>query len=100
MSAIYEYMRYLRDECERAWRMYLEREVERASTACNGYLVRTRYQSSTRAEDLFQGSADRAYARATPELVEYWQKYPRLTKGAFEATWLQTEHPESTYGRG
>lgn len=38
---------------------------------------------------LFTGSAARAYRFASEELLEHWEKYPRLSLAAFEARWLQ-----------
>jgi hypothetical protein len=36
---------------------------------------------------LFMGPAMRAYAYASPELIEYWQMTPRVTFADFERSW-------------
>lgn len=44
--------------------------------------------------DLFLGPAIRAYAYASPELVEWWADHPRVNFAAFERQW---PYPEEEY---
>lgn len=58
---------------------------ERASEACRGRLLNRRgFAANVDDYSLFMGNATRAYAYASEELVEHWERYPRLTFAEFE----------------
>ena len=51
---------------------------ERAAEACRGTMLNARGKAAgIDSLSLFMGSAARAYAYASEELVEHWQTYPR-----------------------
>lgn len=59
-----------------------------AEDECRGALLNARGRAAgIDALSLFMGNATRAYAYASPELVEHWRAYPRVTFADFEAGW-------------
>lgn len=62
-----------------------EAAYKRAETACNGVLLNARgKKAGIDPYSLFMGNEVRAYAYASEELVDHWDRYPRLTFEAFE----------------
>lgn len=56
-----------------------------AEEATNGYLLNARGRKARiDPYSLFIGSDLRAYAYASDELIEHWEKHPRLTLAAYE----------------
>ncbi|OOB90316.1 hypothetical protein [Rathayibacter sp. VKM Ac-2630] len=75
--------------------LFLENAYERAETACNGRLLNDRgRRAGVDAYSLFYGTAVRARAYASPELVEHWAKYPRMTVAEYERQWPLPERSE------
>lgn len=92
MSAIFraaaQQWRTIRAEFE----IYREAAYIRAETACNGALLNARgKKAGINAYSLFIGPEQRARAYASEELVEHWQRYPRMTFAQFEAETLYSE---------
>lgn len=62
-----------------------EAAYEKAEDACNGKLLNERgRRAGIDAYSLFMGSSTRALAYASPELVEHWASFPRITYAAYE----------------
>lgn len=77
-------------ECRAEYELALEAAYERAAAATNDRLLNERgHQRGIRPLDLFLGPERRAQAYASPELLEHWETYPRLTFEAFEAQWMR-----------
>ena len=75
-------------ECRAAYDDVLAAHYERAAAACNDRLVNA--EGRARGIDpvsLFMGPAVRAYRWASEELIEHWERYPRLTFADFERQW-------------
>jgi hypothetical protein len=63
----------------------VESSYARAVNATNGKLLNKRGQrKGVDAYRLFMGNASTAYAYASEELVEHWDRYPRLTFAEYE----------------
>ena len=61
-----------------------------ASEDCNGVLLNARGKAAgVDAYSLFMGTAARAYAYASRELVDHWSTHPRPTLAAFERQMLE-----------
>lgn len=73
--------RVIREEFE----VMREAAYELAHEECHGVLLNARgRQAGISPYSLFIGSAIRAYAYASPELVEHWQTHPRVTFEQYE----------------
>jgi hypothetical protein len=73
--------RALRDEYEDR----LLAAYSRAEIACNGKMLNARGQrAEIDAVSLFMGQQARALAYASPELIDHWRQYPRVTFQQFE----------------
>jgi hypothetical protein len=83
-------------EAREAYDAVLLSAYARAEEATNGALLnaRGRAAAGVTAISLFMGPAVRAYAYASPELVEHWEKYPRMTFADFERQWLRNRAAE------
>jgi hypothetical protein len=74
--------REIRDEYEN----HLEAAVERAERATAGCLLNQRGKDNgIDARSLFMGRWSRAKCYASAELIEHWQRHPRITFKDFEA---------------
>ena len=96
MSAIFKlavaHWRNVRAEYEN----YREAAYERAETDCNGALLNERgKKAGVDPYSLFMGNAARAYAYASEELVEHWERYPRLTFTDFERQQLEYDREDA-----
>ncbi len=77
-------------ECREAFDEVLEAAYARAVEATNGALLNERgRRAGVDGWSLFMGPQVRAFAYASPELVEHWESFPRVTFEEFERQWLQ-----------
>lgn len=68
---------------------------DRAESATNGALLNARGRAKgIDPASLFLGPAVHAYAYASPELVEHWEKHPRVTFAEFEHRWMSEREAE------
>ncbi|CAH0253715.1 hypothetical protein [Microbacterium sp. Bi128] len=68
---------------------------DRAEAATNGALLNARGKAKgVDPATLFLGPAVRAYAYASPELVEHWEQHPRVTFTEFEQWWIREREAE------
>jgi hypothetical protein len=85
-------------ECRAAFEDRLEAEYALAERETGGALLNDRGRDAgVNAISLFMGNRVRAYAYASPELVEYWERRPRVTFAQFEASWPYPEDDEIGY---
>jgi hypothetical protein len=69
-----------------------ENAYARAEEACNGALLNARGRATdVDPYSLFIGNESRALAYASEELVEHWQKHPRMTFAEFERQYFDPE---------
>lgn len=67
----------------------------RAEEATNGALLNARGRAAgIDPASLFMGPARRAYAYASPELVEHWEQHPRVTYAEFERRQVRERESE------
>lgn len=86
MSAIFASAASSWSEMRAEFELQREAAYERAETECNGKLLNARgRRAGVDPYSLFIGSAVRAYAYASEELVDHWVRHPRLTVAQFEA---------------
>lgn len=84
-----------RREAREAFDVVLWSAYMRAEEATNGALLNVRgRQKGIDPQSLFMGPAVRAYAYASPELVEHWETYPRVTYAEFERRWVREREAE------
>ncbi|ONI62653.1 hypothetical protein CSIV_14355 [Microbacterium sp. CSI-V] len=82
-------------DCREDFDTYREAAYARAVDATNGALLNDRgRRAGIDGESLFMGPAVRALAYASPELVEHWQVFPRVTFDEFERQWMQAHEAE------
>lgn len=82
-------------DCREEFDAYREAAYARAVDATNGALLNDRgRRAGVDGESLFMGSLVRALAYASPELVEHWQEFPRVTFDEFERQWMQAREDE------
>ncbi|MDR6691501.1 hypothetical protein J2X55_002424 [Microbacterium sp. 1154] len=82
-------------ECREASDEVLHSAYTRAEVATNGALLNERgRRAQVDAVSLFMGPAVRAYAYASPELVEHWEEHPRVTYAEFERQWVAGQEEE------
>lgn len=75
-------------ECRAAFEETLHAAYTHAEIATNGALLNDRgRRRGVDAVSLFMGPAVRAYAYASPELVEHWEQHRRVTYAEFERQW-------------
>ncbi|AUG29579.1 MULTISPECIES: hypothetical protein [Microbacterium] len=78
-------------ECRAEYDQVLYARYERAAEACNEALLNERgRRKRIDPISLFMGPSIRAYAYASPELIEHWEAYPRLTYAEFELQWMSS----------
>ncbi len=76
-------------ECRSAFNDLLYAAYERAEEATNGALLNADGRAQgVDALSLFMGKETRAHRYASPELLEHWERYPRVTFESFERQWL------------
>lgn len=93
MSAIYRWAGDLMAQCREEWAAFVDTQITTAETDLKGVLVnRAGLSRGITADDLFTGPASRAFAYATPELMEWWWDHPRRTFAQFERMWLDARH--------
>lgn len=69
-----------RREARGAFQDYLEAQVNAADAACAGVLLNPRGRAfGIDPASLFMGTAARAFAYASPELLDWWMDHPRVT---------------------
>lgn len=72
-------------EIHNEWHDVVEAAFLRAEQACRGTLLNRRgRERGIDARSLFYGPAVRAYAYASPELIEHWQSWPRVPFHEYE----------------
>lgn len=77
-------------ECRAEFDLVLWSRYEAAAEACRDRLRNARAErAGIDPVSLFLGPAIRAYAYASPELIEHWEAHPRLTFAEFEAQWIR-----------
>lgn len=89
MSAIFAdaVRRYRR--CRAEYEQYLDAAYLAAEESTRGAMLNARgRRAGIDPRSLMMGAERRALAYASPELVEYWDDWPRLTYAAFEEQWL------------
>lgn len=75
-------------ECRAEFELYLESAYERAADATNDRLLNEAgRRAGVKPVSLFMGPAVRAYKYASPELIEHWERYPRMPYQEFERQW-------------
>jgi hypothetical protein len=76
-------------ECRAEYDLALEAAYERAAAATNDRLLNARgRRAGIDPLSLFMGPERRAHAYASPELLEHWAQYPRVTYAAYERQWM------------
>jgi len=76
-------------ECRAAFNDLLYAAYERAEADTNGALLNADGRAQgVDALSLFMGNEIRAHRYASPELLEHWERYPRVTFESFERQWL------------
>lgn len=79
-------------ECRAEYELALEAAYEAAAAACSDALLNDRgIRAGIDSRSLFMGNRRRAYAYASPELVEWWETHPRVTFADFERSWPYPE---------
>lgn len=92
MSAIFSAAAALYRQCRREYDVYLDSAYLAAEEATRGAMVNARgRRAGIDPRSLMMGTEARALAYASPELVEYWEDWPRLTYTEFERQWVD-EH--------
>lgn len=75
-------------ECREAYERALEAQHAAAEEATRGAMLSAFGQArGVDTRRLFMGPARRAYAYASPELIEWWLDHPRVTFQDFESQW-------------
>jgi hypothetical protein len=76
-------------ECRAEYNDLLYAAYERAEEETNGALLNADGRAqSIDALSLFMGNETRAHRYASSELLEHWERYPRVTFSSFERQWL------------
>lgn len=74
---------------------HVDSEYDRALEACAGVLVNKEGRSQhVDGYTLFTGSTRKALRFASEELLDYWEKHPRLSLEDFELLWLSGQLQE------
>lgn len=97
MTTIFGKAAELWSEMQTEYQAYVDASYDKALEACNGVLVNKAARAlHIDGYSLFQGTQQRAYRYASPELIEYWAKTSRHTIASFEQEWMQGR-PEFQY---
>ncbi|KTS09058.1 hypothetical protein [Microbacterium testaceum] len=76
-------------DCRASFNDLLYAAYERAEAETNGALLNADGRAQgVDALSLFMGSEIRAHRYASPELLDHWERYPRVTFESFERQWL------------
>jgi hypothetical protein len=90
MSAIFSAAARQYQACRAEYEQYLDGVYLAAEEATRGALLNARgRRARIDPRSLMMGTEARALAYASPELVEYWQDWPRLTYTEFERQWVE-----------
>lgn len=82
-------------EARAAYADLLNAQYEQAAEACREALVNdVGRRKGIEPISLFMGNKARAYAYATPELIEWWETHPRVPFVEFERQWLAMRDAE------
>jgi hypothetical protein len=89
-SAVFAQAVALWRACRVEYGDYLESAYALAEHETNGALLNARGRAKgVDAFSLFSGTEVRALAYASEELVQHWQRHPRITYTSFEKQWVQ-----------
>ena len=92
MSVIYDNAAALYARTKAAYDLVHLSAYVAAETACNGVLLNARgKREGVDPWELFHGTHARAYAHASPELVEHWASYARITYTEFERQMIESD---------
>ena len=84
-SPFVQHAMQLRDETREAYELHVLTQYDAAERATRGRLLNKRGErKGIDSASLFSGNAIRAYAYASPELVEWWETHPRQSFEQFE----------------
>lgn len=76
-------------ECRSEYNEHLYAAYTRAEEATNGALLNAEGRAAdVDALSLFMGNEARAHRYASPELLEHWESFPRVTFEQFEQQWV------------
>lgn len=90
MSAIFADAARRYRRCRAEYEHYLDAAYLAAEEATRGAMLNARgRRAGIDPRSLMMGTEKRALAYASPELVEYWGDWPRLTYSAFEEQWTE-----------
>ncbi|KQR90996.1 MAG: hypothetical protein J0I33_13815 [Microbacterium ginsengisoli] len=82
-------------ECRAEYELLLNAAYERAAEATNDRLLNERgRRKGVTSISLFMGPLVRASAYASEELLEHWERHPRVTYEAFERQWMRDREAE------
>lgn len=82
-------------ECRAEYDDTLYAQFDAAEAATNGAMLNARgRERGIDPFSLFMGNQTRALAYASEELVEYWEKHPRVTFAMFERKWQRQREAE------
>lgn len=82
-------------ECREDFELTLLSAYERAAAATNDRLVNERGRAKgVESISLFMGPWVRAKAYASEELLEHWERFPRVTFDQFERQWMRDRDAE------
>ncbi len=90
MSAIFAAAAATYHACRAEYQDLIEAAYVAAETETSGKLLNDRGRAAgIDPFSLFKGPAIRAYAYASPELVEHWSRWPRVTFADYERQWFE-----------
>lgn len=90
MSAIFQAAARQYRACRADYDRYLDGVYLAAEEATRGAMLNTRgRRARIDPRSLLMGTETRALAYASPELIEYWEDWPRLNYTEFERQWLE-----------
>lgn len=82
-------------ECRAEYDEILYAQFDAAEEATNGAMLNARgREKRIDPFTLFMGNETRARAYASEELIEHWEKHPRITFAMFERKWQQQREAE------
>lgn len=82
-------------ECRAEYDETLYAQFNAAEEATNGAMLNARgREKKIDPFTLFMGNETRARAYASEELIEHWEKHPRITFAKFEQKWQQQREAE------
>lgn len=82
-------------ETRAEYERFLLSQYEQAAEACRDALLNDRgWKANIEPISLFMGNRARAYAYASPELIEWWETHPRVPFVDFERQYLAQRDAE------